>query len=157
MPNNLELDNLDKALLSLVQLNNRTSSEALGTKVGLSTAAVQRRLRRLRDAKVIRSDVAVVDRSQVGYSVQLLVHVELERESKHSIDQFRQIVSEHTCVQHVFYVTGQYDFILTVVARDIAHYESISEQLFLGSDEVKSFTTSVVMGESKQTCFVPLD
>lgn len=157
MPNNLELDNLDKALLSLVQLNNRTSSEALGTKVGLSTAAVQRRLRRLRDAKVIRSDVAVVDRSQVGYSVQLLVHVELERESKHSIDQFRQIVSEHKCIQHVFYVTGQYDFILTVVARDIEHYESISEQLFLGSDEVKSFTTSVVMGVSKQTCFVPLD
>ncbi len=157
MPNKLELDNLDKALLSLVQMNNRTSAEALGLEVGLSTAAVQRRLRRLRDANVIQADVAIVDRNLVGYPLQLVVHIELERESKESLGRFKEAALKSNCVQQVLYVTGQYDFILMLIAKDMRHFETISDQLFLENDDVKAFTTSVVMGEDRSTFFVPLD
>ncbi|GAA6138559.1 Lrp/AsnC family transcriptional regulator [Arenicella sp. 4NH20-0111] len=157
MPSNLELDKLDKALLSLVQMNNRSSAEALGVEVGLSTAAVQRRLRRLRDAKVIKADVAIVDRNTVGYPLQLIVHVELERESRDSLGRFREAAFTTSCVQQVFYVTGQYDFILLVIAKDMRHFELMSDELFLENKDVKAFTTSVVMGEDKSNCFVPLD
>lgn len=157
MPKDFELDKFDRALLSLIQINNRVSAEAMGSDIGLSTASVQRRLKRLRDENVITADVSIVDRNLLGYHIQILVHVEMERESKQSIASFRESLAKHECVQHSFYVTGQYDFILIVIARDMSHYETIAEELFLHSDEVKSFTTSVVMGESEQSFFVPVD
>jgi DNA-binding Lrp family transcriptional regulator len=156
MSKNFEFDKFDRALLSLIQKNNRISAEAMGTDIGLSTASVQRRIKRLRDAGVITADVSIVDRSLLGYHIQLLVHVEMERDSKQSIGSFRKALAVHECVQHSFYVTGQYDFILIVIARDMSHYESIADELFLHSDEVKAFTTSVVMGESEQSLFVPV-
>lgn len=157
MSKEFELDKFDRALLSLIQINNRVSSEAIGSEIGLSTASVQRRLKRLRDAKVISADVSIVNRNLLGYHVQLLVHVEMERESKQSIQSYRETLAEHRCVQHSFYVTGQYDFILIVVAKNMSHYESIADELFLHSKEVKSFTTSVVMGEGQQSLFVPVN
>ncbi len=157
MSKDFKLDKFDRALLSLIQKNNRVSSEAMGADIGLSTASVQRRLKRLRDDNVITSDISTVNRGLLGYHIQLLVHVEMERESKTSIESYRETLAKHECVQHYFYVTGQYDFILVVIAKSMSHYESVADELFLQSDQVKSFTTSVVMGESLQSLFVPID
>jgi len=151
------LDKFDRLILDRVQSNNRISSEALGLEIGLSTASTQRRLKRLRESGVIQQDVSILDPHLLGYPLQLLVQVSMERETAETLDNFKTQAVQHVCVQQVFYVTGECDFVLVVMARDMLHFESISDELFLKNATVKSFTTSVVMGNSEQSLLIPID
>lgn len=74
---NTALDKLDLRILDRVQHNARLPAEAIAAEVGLSAAAVQRRLKRLREAGVIRTEAAQVEPAAVGLAVTCLVGVEL--------------------------------------------------------------------------------
>ncbi len=151
-----KLDDFDRQILNLVQRDNRLSSERLGSEIGLSTASVQRRLRRLRADGIIKQDIAVIERRATDYTLQLVVQIFMEREDAKTLQRFRTQMEAHSCVQQIFYVTGQTDFFAIMIARDISHFEAIAEQLFLANPDVKSYITSVVMGSDKQTLSVPI-
>jgi DNA-binding Lrp family transcriptional regulator len=77
----IELDDFDRKILVELQQNNLISAERLGAKVGLSASAVQRRMKRLRDGKVIRADVSVLEPEAIGRPLKVVVEVSLEREN----------------------------------------------------------------------------
>ena len=68
-----DLDAFDLKILDRLQANNRTSLGEIGKAVNLSAAAVQRRVRRMEDAKIIQANVAVVDPRAVGRPITLIV------------------------------------------------------------------------------------
>lgn len=150
------LDSFDKKLLVIVQKDCRISAEVIGQKIGLSTAAVQRRLKRLRENGVIEREVAVVNQNSVGMPMNLIVSVEMEREQANILDEFRQKADKHPNIQQCYYVTGVWDFILLIVVQDMLQFEQISHELFMSDDNIKGFETSVVMGGAKRTLEVPI-
>lgn len=73
-----DLDEFDKQLLQLLQQNNRMTASELGDRVGLSSSAVQRRLTRLREEKIIEADVSIISPEVVGLGITCVVDVILE-------------------------------------------------------------------------------
>jgi Lrp/AsnC family leucine-responsive transcriptional regulator len=152
----MALDRIDVRLLEEAQRNNRIPSEKLGELVGLSATAVQRRLKRLRDAGVIEADQAIVNPKMVGRNVAMVVLVSLERERADIIDRFKQSIRTTPEVMSGFYVTGDADFVLTITARDMEHYEAFTRRFFYENADIKWFKTLVVMDRVKAGFAIPI-
>ncbi|GHF59501.1 DNA-binding Lrp family transcriptional regulator [Amycolatopsis bartoniae] len=152
-----ELDPLDQAILSRLQVDSRTIAESIGAQVGLSAAAVQRRIKRLRETGVIAGEVAVIEPRAVGVDMTFIVDVEMERERIEVLDAFRKQVQADPAVQQCYYVTGSADFVLVVMCRDMAEFEAFTRRAFFDNGEVRHFTTSVVMDRVKVGLTVPLN
>lgn len=152
----MNLDHIDRHLLVLLQDESRVSPEHLASEVGASVATVQRRLKRLRASGVILREGAQLDPQALGYAMTFLVLVELERERAQDLDAFRRVVRDEPLVQQAYYVTGEADFALICLARDMADFEALTRRLFLERPNVRRFRTSVVMDRTKIGLDVPV-
>jgi Lrp/AsnC family leucine-responsive transcriptional regulator len=150
------LDDLDRKILELVQHDNRLTSEVIGERVNLSATAVQRRLKRLRDTRVIEADVAIVSPKAVGRNLQMMVMVSLERERADIIDRFKRSVRATPEIMSGYSVTGEADFVLVVSAADMEDYEAFTRRFFYGNPDIKTFKTMVVMDRVKVGFALPL-
>jgi Lrp/AsnC family leucine-responsive transcriptional regulator len=145
----MTLDQFDKHLLRLLQQNNRLTSDELAEAVGLSASAVQRRLKRLRDEKIIEADVSIVSPAVAGIGITCIVDVVLERGNSQAIEKFKSSMQQRSEVMQCYYVTGSYDFVMIVNAQNMQHYETFSKEWLMDNPNVKHFYTHVVMDKVK--------
>ena len=145
----MELDQADIRILNAIQQNSRIGLEALSEKAALSVASVQRRLKHLRDKKVVVKDVAILDPDKVGQSMSFIVMVEMERERPDQIDAFTKLALADAQVQQCYYITGEADFCLICTAQNMQEFEALTRRLFFSNSNVRRFKTSVVMGRKK--------
>jgi DNA-binding Lrp family transcriptional regulator len=146
----MDLDDLDRAILDLHQRNTRQASEQIGAQVGLSAAAVQRRLKRLRESGVIVAETAALDPALLGLGVTAIVNVDLVDESARATRAFRDKVCARGEVQQCYGVAGSTDYVLLVVVADLQAYDSFCEACLLHDDNVRSFTTQIVLDAAKR-------
>lgn len=152
----IPLDSFDLAILNILQKDNSTSQRTIGAAVNLSAAAVQRRIRRLQDVGVIQGNVAIINPEKVGVPITLFVLVEVESERAELIDAAKVGFAALSAVQQCYYVTGQADFILTIVVETMKEYEELTRRLFFENHNVRKFTTFVVMDRVKAGLEVPI-
>ncbi|TYC80112.1 Lrp/AsnC family transcriptional regulator [Stappia sp. BW2] len=150
------MDASDRKLLDQLQKNAKTSIQSLAETTGLSTASVQRRVRALRETGAIQREVAILDPGQVGLGITAIVAVELERDRLDQIDAFKRKAREDRQVTHFYCIAGEADFILIVMARDIADYEAFTHRFFFADKNVRKFRTSIVVSTVKATSEVPV-
>ncbi|MGL4230316.1 MAG: Lrp/AsnC family transcriptional regulator [Casimicrobium sp.] len=143
------LDAFDRKILARYQHDVKRPAATIGEEVGLSAAAVQRRIKRMREAGVIQAEIAQIDASAVGLPVTVIVHVDIEKETLAYIDAFKAQMQKHHEVQQCWYTTGQTDFILVVRVPTMAAYEQFTRDALVGLDNVARFTSYVVLGEVK--------
>src|ERR1700750_1242016 len=93
------IDDVDRKILRVIQQDARRSSESIGTDIGLSASAVQRRIARLRDDGVITADVAIVDPKAVGRSLTMIVDIEVERERPELMAVLKRWIAAEPAVQ----------------------------------------------------------
>ena len=151
------LDSFDLQLLALVQQDARLSQADLGTRVNLSTAAVNRRLKRMADDGVITRYAAVLDPPAVGYPLTIIAGVETESERVDLLDEMKRAFASCPEVQQCYYVTGDWDFILIFTVTNMEHYNALTRQLFFKNNNVKRFKTFVTMSRVKVGLSVPVD
>lgn len=150
------LDDLDLRILASYQHDTQRPARAIGQAVGLSTAAVQRRLKRLRAIGVIQREVAEVVPRLVGRPITCVIAVDLDRETASDLDRFKRKMLDMPEVQQCYYVTGQADFMLVVLTRSMEDYEAFTRRALLDDSNVRSFVTSVVLDRVKTGVAVPL-
>ena len=144
-----DLDEYDKKLLRLLQQNNKMTADELGEIVSLSTSAVQRRLKRLRDEKIIEADVSIISPLAAGIAITCIVDVILEDGNSKALEKFKSTMRKSTEVMQCYFVTGTYDFVIIVNTRDMGHYEEFSKKWLMDNPNVKHFYTHVVMDKVK--------
>jgi DNA-binding Lrp family transcriptional regulator len=110
----------------------------------------------LREHGVIVRDTAILDPRQVGSPALFIVGLQVERERPEMLSQLREALAKEDNVQQVFYVTGEADFILVVVARSTAQFDEYMSALVRAHPNIKRFTTSVVLNTVKQGLSVPV-
>lgn len=151
------LDAYDLKILAEVQKDARIAQSELGERVHLSTAAVNRRLKRLTDEGVIDKVAAVVAPEALGYALTIVAEVEAESVQVDLLDAMKQSFSASPMVQQCYYVTGQCDFILVIVAQSMEQYQELTRELFFQNNNVKRFRTFVSMHRVKVSLGVPID
>jgi Lrp/AsnC family leucine-responsive transcriptional regulator len=145
----MKTDQFDKHLLRLLQQNNRLTSDQLAEAVGLSSSAVQRRLKRLRDEKIIEADVSIVSPSVAGLEITCIVDVVLERGNSQALEKFKSSMLQCNEVMQCYFVTGSYDFIMIVNAQNMEQYEGFAKKWLMDNPNVKHFYTHIVMNKIK--------
>ena len=134
------LDEFDLKLLDAIQRNNRLTAAQLAERVCLSPSAVQRRLHRLRERKVIEAEVAIVSPEALGQSLTAIVEVTLDTDRPKAVEEFQRAIQTAPEVMQACYVTGNADYILVITARNMADYEAFCSQVSVEKAARKIFS-----------------
>ncbi|BBE35613.1 Lrp/AsnC family transcriptional regulator [Sphingosinicella microcystinivorans] len=156
MTKTLSLDAVDYRLLEALQANARASAEELSEIARLSAPACYRRIQRLRAGGAIERVVAIVAPKTMGWPLVMIVLVALERERREIIDGFIRKLAAVPEIVEAWYVTGDHDFALRVLARDMESFEEMTRRVLYGDENVKSFKTLVTMRQVKKASPVRL-
>ncbi|MDE1463902.1 Lrp/AsnC family transcriptional regulator [Spartinivicinus poritis] len=147
--NDLGLDQIDRRILNLLQQDSSISNVVLADQVGLSPPACLRRVNRLREIGVICAEVALLDPKKVGYQLNIIVEVELERDRPDLYDQFRRKVLDAQEVTQCYQVTGEVDFILIVVVPDMQAYEAFIQRVLYTETNMRKFRSLISLHRDK--------
>jgi Lrp/AsnC family transcriptional regulator, leucine-responsive regulatory protein len=152
----LQLDELDRKLLDLLQNDAARPLYELGDRVGLSASAVQRRLSRYRSSGVIERQVAVLNPDVVAGTVLACVLVTLERETKKLHSDFRKRLLGAPEVQQCYDLAGAWDYLVMVAASSMPRCRAVIDELLLDAPNVKRYDTLFVFGPVKRGLNIPL-
>jgi Lrp/AsnC family leucine-responsive transcriptional regulator len=119
----LRLDRLDLSILDHLQQDGRATTVELSDAVGLSPSPCHRRQKLLEEAGIISRYVALLNPERVGLPVSVFVSVELTGQTQEQLDAFEASVAECSEVMECYVMTGASDYLLRVVAPDLAAYE----------------------------------
>ncbi len=150
-----DLDVFDLRLLTALQREGRAPNAALAETVGLSASQVSRRLARLEAEGVIATYAALLKPDAVGLSVLAFSSVSLERQAE-AMDGFEAAVLRFPEILECYSVTGEQDFVLRIVARDLKAFADFLSDRLLRVPGVRSVRSSIVLHTIKQTTALPL-
>jgi Lrp/AsnC family leucine-responsive transcriptional regulator len=152
------LDRIDRKILTLFQSDTRRIAAEIGEKVGLSPAAVQRRLKRLRETRVIQKEIALLDPAIAGAPITCIVTVAMVAGAtpRQQIDSFKRDMQKLVQVQQCYHVTGTMDFVLIITAAGMEDYAKFARAWFESNAAVARFDTHVVLERVKVGLEVPL-
>lgn len=156
MTENGKLDPIDMRLLEALQRDAQIPMEALAERLEMSAPACYRRIRRLREIGAIEREVALVRPQTMGWTLSMIVLVTLERERTDIIDRIIQKFSLVPEIIEAWYVTGDHDFAIRVVARDMEYFEEFTRRVLYADENVRSFKTLVVMRNVKSLSPIPV-
>lgn len=152
----MEFDAKDRQLLALLQSDCRISNADLAEKVGMSASACWRRIRVFEEAGIVEGYRADVSPSKVGLGFQALVQIQLARHKPENIEEFIKAIAHRPEVLECYATTGQADYQMRVICRDIAQFNLFLEGFLFRLPAVKSAQTNVVLREIKRTAAIPL-
>lgn len=142
MPPPEPLDRIDRKILNRLQRDAAIPNQELADAVGLSPAPTSRRVRRLKEAGYIAREVALVDPARVGSTLIAFVSVELDRQREDVLRSFERVISTQPEVQQCYFVTGETDYMLIVLCRDMDHYNDFVRQVLAQEHNIKRFRSS---------------
>lgn len=153
----MKLDKSDISILEAVQKDGRLSNRDLAKEVSLSPSPSWRRLRALEEAGVISHYAAVVDRHKVGLSIMGFAHVTLHDHSTEKVKKFDRAIMRAPQVLECHATSGGHDYMLKVVAPDMASYQDFLSEYLLKMGVVRTVNTSFALKQQKNTTILPLD
>ncbi|MEL6214180.1 MAG: Lrp/AsnC family transcriptional regulator [Pseudomonadota bacterium] len=151
------MDSYDSKILSILQRDARISNQKLAETVGLSASPCLRRVQKLEAAGVIRERVTLLERAALGLHILGFVHVSMEDHLPQTLKKFESLVASSEQILECHALSGQYDYLLKVVARDMSHFEQFLTKSLLAGRGVASANTSFVINERKNATVLPLD
>lgn len=143
------LDAFDRAILRVVQQDNKLPQRVIAERVNLSTAAVQRRVAAMEASGVIAANVAVIDPDMLSLSITSIVEVYLRDERAATVDAAKALFRNTPDVQQCYYVTGGVSMVLIIVSRDMRSYEALTRRLFEESDLIDRYRTLMALDRVK--------
>jgi len=147
-----ELDAKDLRILGLVQRDGKMSQALIAKTVGLSTAAVNERLKKLEQSGVIRRFTALVDPKAVGMQVTAFIEVFLEHPRYE--DPFVKRILELDEVQECHHITGEFSVMLKVRLRDMESLQRLVISQLNGLQGVRQTRTVMVLSTVKEESYV---
>lgn len=115
------MDSIDKKIVGTLQDNGRITNVELARMNELAPSSMLERVRRLEERGVIKGYRAILDPKLLGYSIEAMVMLNLDRHQATSIEDFEEAIRKISEVRACFHLAGQYDYVLNVVVRDIDH------------------------------------
>lgn len=145
------LDKIDLAILKLLQQNARITIKEISEQVHLSTTPVHERIRRLEQSGVIKQYVTIVDGAKVKKGLMVICYVSLKQHSKSAGAKFIKTILELDEVLECLTISGQFDFMLKVVAENMDAYYNFHVNKLSAIENVVNVQSVFVMGVIKQT------
>jgi len=153
----IELDKIDRRILAILQRDNRLTNLDLAARVRLSPPTCLRRVRRLREEKVIVADVALLDPRLIDRRLFAFVEVVLERQTEHLQQAFEKKIERADEIMQCFMVSGHVDFIIVVQVADMDEYHRFVRRILMNDPNIRVFRTLFAMNRTKYRTAISLE
>lgn len=154
--NKAELSKSDRKLLQALQQDTTLSQIELADRSGLSRTSVWRRIRELEEAGLIEGKVALLNSRKLGFQIHVLLSVSMNKHSVRTRKDFERHVLTLPEVTECFSVSGDRDYLLHIVARDMESYNDFLNTMILDHPSVHSASSSFALRRVKYTTALPL-
>ncbi len=152
-----ELDEVDIAILQLLQEDGRMSNVDLANRIKLSPPATHARLKRLQASGFIRRFAALLDQEMVGFDMVCYVNISLRMHGVKELEQFRRSVLDMPQILECYHVTGEFDYLLKIVVRNRRDLQQFVEKSLTPLPGVARIYTSLVLDEIKSSTTLPIE
>ncbi len=142
------MDEIDKKLIQLVQMDSRASYGELGAAVGLSVSAVNERLKKLQAQQIIRGWRAQIDPKAIGLEVLAFIYVQLDRPNNER--KFKELVLNFEEVEECHHVTGEWSYLMKVRTRSISELEYLISEKIKASEGIVRTQTVIALSSPKE-------
>lgn len=152
----VELDEIDRSILRLLQADGRISNADIARQVGLSPPATHARVRRLEESGVIRRYATVLDREALGFDMVCFISVSLQLHQYEAIERFKELVQDMPEVLECHHITGEFDYLLKTVFRNRHELQEFVVNKLTPIPGMARINTSLVLIEIKATQVLPI-
>jgi len=156
MHGSVDLDAFDLRLLAALQEDGRLTNQQVGERIGLSPSQCSRRRTALEKTGLIRGYRAELDAGALGLTMLVFIQVTLNTHSGDNARRFRELVAGVAAVQEAYSMTGDADYLLKAVLRDLKDLSSLVNDVLLPHDSVARVRSSIVLDRLKETTTLPL-
>lgn len=150
------LDAVDRRILVHIQKQPDLTMAELAERVGLSHTPCWRRLKRMEEAGIVHGKAVLLNAEALGYSISVFAHIKLKSHDEESLNSFEDSVEEHAQIVECFSMSGESDYTLRVLARDVGDYEHFLKKVLLHLPGVASVVSSFALKTIKLTTKVPV-
>jgi Lrp/AsnC family transcriptional regulator, leucine-responsive regulatory protein len=150
-PTAVKLDQKDLAILKLLQHNARITVKEISDKVHLSTTPVYERIKWMEEQGVIKQYATLVDHLKLNKSLMVIVYVSLKQHNKTAGSKFVKAINDLTEVLECYSISGEFDFMLKVVAEDMNAYYDFHVNRLSEMENIGNVQSVFVMGIVKHT------
>ena len=150
------IDKIDMSILDNLQKNGRMTNVELANRAGISAPPCLRRLKNLEDSGVIISYHANINNNVVGYKFSAFCFVSISKQSAKYAEEFVEYVAKLNNVRECVSTTGDFDYILRVVAKDFVDYEDFLTNHLKTFSNIEQIKTHVIMKCNKDEKGVPI-
>ncbi|RYG26163.1 Lrp/AsnC family transcriptional regulator [bacterium] len=151
-----QLDEVDLQILVSLQRDGRITNADLAKAVNLSPPSVLQRVRALEKAGLIRGYHALLDHERLGLRITAMVMITLALHQDMAIERFRRSVMDIPEILECHHVSGDFDFLLKVVVRDMRSYEQFVREKLSKIKGIGQIRTSFVLGTTKYSTEIPI-
>jgi Lrp/AsnC family transcriptional regulator len=149
------LDQIDRRILRELQADATVPVAELAERAGLSQTPCWKRVKRLTDAGVIERRVAILDRDQLDLGLVVFVSIRTSRHDEDSLNTFAKGAAGLPEVVEFYRMSGETDYLLKVVVRDIAAYDAFYKRL-IAAAPLQDVSSSFAMEQIKFTTALPI-
>ena len=153
----IQLDAIDIRILNELQADGGRTNAELAERVGLSPSPCLRRVKLLTEAGILKQRVALVESGAIDLNVSVFVHVTLEKQVEENLSVFDAAIKARPEVVECYLMTGESDYLLRVVAPDLASYERFLMDYLTRIPGVSNIKSSFALKQIKYSTALPLD
>jgi DNA-binding Lrp family transcriptional regulator len=152
----IPVDAFDLRMLAALQDDGRLTNQQLADAVGLSASQCSRRRMRLEQERVISGYHADLSSEALGFNVVAFIHITLATHSPDNAKKFRSLVQRVDAIQEAYSLTGDADYLLKAVLRDLKGLSDIVNNVLMPHQSVAHVRSSIVLDRLKETTRLPL-
>lgn len=154
---NYSPDKTDLKILRILQENAKITNLQLSAEIGLSPAPTLERVKKLENAKLIKGYYAQLDPEALGIGISAIIQITLTRQVENAISNFKKEINKIPEIMECYQVTGNADYVLIVMMKDIRDFEALISQKLSKMEEIGQMQTMVVLSKPKDSKVLPVE
>ena len=151
----MKLDELDLSILKRLQENGKITNLQLSKDIGLSPAPTLERVKKLEKNDFIKSYHALVEESKLDLGISAFMQISLIRQRDNAINNFIDQIKEIDEVMECYNVTGQADYLLKIIVKDITAFDTLVKEKLTPIPEIRNMHSMVVISKDKYSTVLP--
>jgi len=152
----MKLDEIDRKLLNELQQDSKQTNKNLSNKLNLSVTAIYERIKKLEREGLISSYVSLLNKNKVGLGFVVFCQIKLVQHTKDYLRKFESEIFKLDEVLECFHVSGEYDYLLKVVVKDMPHFRNFMVNNLTTLEHIGSTQSSFTISEIKNTTAIKL-
>jgi len=152
----MQFDTIDKNLIKYLQDDCKKTTKELSVRLKLSATAIYERIKKLEKAGVIEKYVAIIDKEKIEKAFMVFCQIKLIQHKREYVNKFENDVVQFNEVLECYNISGDYDYILKVVVKNMKAYRNFINDKLTTLDYISSAHSTFIINELKNSLEIRL-